>query len=465
MKNNARPPYWYQGLFLQPQHFQYQELFFDYQVDNLRRSISSYLWGVGAVRFRENALDEHIVEMLSGRLWFQDGAVVNIPDNGSVPARSFRDIAEKITPGSSLKVYLALHRFSTHDKNAETVAPETSLINIRTRFVASQNPETVPNLYEGGDEAEIVFMRYLVRILWEHELNDYGDYTCIPVAEIESVGESLQFSQTYIPPVPALWCSTILREMVSDIQDTLLSRTKLLELYKISRPFRVEDFEGNFLRYLNALSAINHFIPALQHFLETPTVHPWNVYGLLRQLVGSLSTFTERINALGKLANGNELLPSYDHENLYHCFNETKILIRELLNSIIIEEENILDLHRDGCRFIGEVSAEAFDKRNMVCLLVRGTGDHEKLLNSLEHHAKIGSREGMDILIKRALDGVPVEYRQNPPPGMPVHPDGFIFVLNRIGAAWEEIRQNQTICLYWDEAPEDALAELIISRR
>lgn len=465
MQSNFKPPYWYQGVFLQPQHFQYQELFFDYQIDNLRRFLNDFLWGVAKIRFRENALDEHVLDLLSGTVWFQDGTIVNIPENGVVQPRSFKEMTERIDPEKPLRVYLALKRLEPDQKNVEIVNASVNLNKIRTRFIADENPETAPNLYEGGHCAEIAFLRYPVKIIVDNEVADHSDYLCIPVAEIEFLGDSLQFSRKFLPPVPTLWASPILRDILRDIQDTIISRARRLEVYKTARPLRLEDFEGNYIRYFHALLSLNQFIPVLQHIIENPSIHPIHIYAIIRQLIGTLSTFSENINALGKSTSGSNILPGYNHENLYYCFNNTKIIIKELLNSIVIGDENIYELKRNVSRFTGELSVSAFDKNSIISLLVCATGDRKSLLQSLQNHAKIGDSHEMDNLLNRSLSGLSIEYHETSLPGITVPPNGLFFTLNTSGPIWDKIRNSNLICLYWAEAPDDATAEIIVSRK
>jgi len=466
MKKSARPTYWHQGLFLQPHHFQYQELFVQSQAALFRSSISPYLWGVSSLLFRTGALEENVVEVLEGTLTFQDGTTLSIPDSAIIQPRSFRDIADSIKTGEPITVWLALRRLDPAKKNCTTVLPGDSLVKVRTRFVTTPDPETASNLYEGGDEAGIGFMQYLVQIVWGHEIADYGDYHCIPVATVESAGDTLQYGRAFIPPSLSIASSPALLELVRDIQDSMLSRAKLLGLYKLSRPLRAEDIEGSYFRYLEALRSINHFIPLLQQMLDAPSaVHPWTAYGLLCSLIGELSTFTERINALGKLSNGTELIHPYSHEEPYRSFEEVRMLVGELLNSVIIGDENIIELERDGSRFIGRLPAEAFDSRNIVCLMIRAQGEDEEVINSILNHAKAGPLNTIDVLISRALEGVTFDYQLTPPPGIPVHPDGYIFRIDRSGEVWENIREENSICLYWDEATEDAIAEITIARK
>lgn len=465
MQNNYRPPYWYQGVFLQPHHFQYQELFLDYQVDNLRRFVNPFLWGVSSIRFRNNALAENLIEPVSGTVWFQDGTIVKIPENGVVQPRIITNMADRINPDKPLRIYFALKRLVHEKKNVELVNSSVNPVTIRTRFIADEEPETVPNLYEGGNPAEITLLRYAIRVIVEDELKDYSDYLCVPVAEIEFTGDSLQFSRRFIPPVPMLWASPILRDILRDMQDTLVSRARRLEVYKITRPLRFDDFEGNYTRYFQALISLNQFIPTLQHILENPSIHPLDLYGIIRQMIGSFSTFSENINALGKRSHGDNIISGYDHENIYTCFNNANILIKELLNAIVIGDENIYELKRDGWRFQGELSVSAFDKNSIICLVVYAAGDHDSLLYSIEHHAKTGESNDMDNLLSRSLSGLSIEYRSTPLTGITVQRDALFFTLKTSGPIWDKIKQSGLICFFWDEAPDGAKAEIIVSRK
>src|SRR5689334_24100661 len=52
---------------------------------------------------------------------------------------------------------------------------------------------------------------------------------------------------------------------------------------------------------------------------------PWNLYGVLRQIVGELSCFSERINVMGEDRDDDERpLPAYNPMNLWECFSAAK---------------------------------------------------------------------------------------------------------------------------------------------
>jgi type VI secretion system protein ImpJ len=71
----------------------------------------------------------------------------------------------------------------------------------------------------------------------------------------------------------------------------------------------------------------------------------------------------------------------------------------------------------------------------------------------------------MPILISRALPGVPLEQNKIPPAGLPRRPDSFYFLIDREHSLWEFVQRHQNIQLYWEGAPKDMQAEIVILRR
>jgi len=188
-------------------------------------------------------------------------------------------------------------------------------------------------------------------------------------------------------------------------------------------------------------------------------------YGLLRSLVGELSTFSDRIDILGRLKDGTELLPAYRHDDPGGCFAEARTLISELLNGIMVGAENIIHLIRDGDYFQERIPPEAFDNRNIFYLVLRSSTAPDEWEQTVMSMIKISSAERLPVLIRRALPGMPLDRITVLPPGLPRRPDSCYFKLDRSGAEWEEIHRQQNICVYWGRAPEDANADIVIIRR
>jgi len=78
MTEPRRPVFWYQGLFLQPQHFQHADLFTQSLLAPLRQYLQPYFWGVCRLGVNETALREGTFDlaeesssfkMVPGSLW------------------------------------------------------------------------------------------------------------------------------------------------------------------------------------------------------------------------------------------------------------------------------------------------------------------------------------------------------------------------------------------------------------
>jgi type VI secretion system protein ImpJ len=465
MTESKRPILWHQGLFLQPQHFQQFDLYLQSLLTPFRQNYLPFFWGVSKIQIQESSLQNRMFEVSQGEVFFQDGTWTVFPGNAVVQSRSFENIELELEGEKPFRVYLGCQKLNPAAKNVTSTKDVEDLYAAGTRFISPIEPEDVKDLYFGGSSAQTRYMSYLLKFFWETEVEQLGDYWLIPIAQLELEGDHVRLSRNFVPPTVCVSGSETLMEILKNIQEQILSRSRILEMYKIFRGVGSSDVEPVSLRYLLALSVINRYMPLIQHLEESPVrMHPWVVYGILRQLIGELSTFTERINALGRLADGTELLPAYNHSELGPCFSEAQKLIGELLSVIVVGEENIVHLIREDSYFKGTIPAEAFSDRNIYYLAINAAGDSETIVNTLLHHAKVGSVEEISKLLARALPGIPLERKLTPPPGLPKRPDSYYFNLDSNHPMWVDIRRTGNICLYWDEAPEDANGELIISR-
>ena len=461
---SKKPLFWHQGLFLQPQHFQYLDQYFQSLLSPILKYQCPCFWGVvDEIEVNESALENRAFEMLKGRFLFQDGTDIVFPGNSVIQPTSFDEAwveAEK-----PFTVYLGLRKF---DKAAQNVSVLPSLDDpsgISTRFVATENPEEMVDMYRGGPPAQVKRLNYVLKIFWENEVKELGNYYLIPLAQLQRNGKEIKFSQKFISPVISVSASGELVKIIKEIRDQVVSRCRQLEEYKSPKEIQSSDFEAGYMIYLLALRSLNRFVPVLFHLMETPNIHPWVYYGVLRQLVGELSTFSEQVSATGELFDGTRVLPIYDHQNLWTCFSDVHTLITGLLNRIIIGPEHVLRLKRDVDYFASEdIPVNVFDGRNVFYLAVKTDDEPDKTIQSILTIAKLSSPEHIGTLISRALHGIKLEQSMIPPPGLPRRPNVFYFKIDNNSPQWPDVQQSKNISLHWDAAPEDTRVEIIILR-
>jgi len=458
----TQPIFWYQGLFLQPQHFQQQDFYFQSLLYPYQMYQQPYFWGVCRMHILESALNNKMFEIVSGEFIFQDGSWVVFPDNAVLSPRSFKEFWSDDKP---LHVFLGLRKWNIKGENVTVLNNPDDAYSASTRFVTNVNPQELQDVHHNGPPAQIKFLNHHLNIFFEKEIEGAGDYGLIPLARIERVGNDIVLSEYFVPPCVSIACSDTLLQTIKNIREQVKIRCLMLEEYKLPKEAQLADAGPGFMMYILALRTLSRYVPLLQHITETPIVHPWNAYAVLRQLIGELSIFTDRIDALGNVKGETPLLPEYRHDNPGQCFYAARTLIGELLNAITLGAENIIHFSREGGYFKALIPHEAFDSRHLFYLVMKTSRERSEVLDLLLNIIKVSCEELMPTLIKRALPGIPLEYSISPQPGLPKRSDSLYLKLDRSSDHWLEIQKGQNICMYWSDAPEDTTVDLVIIKK
>ena len=460
---NKKPIYWYQGLFLQPQHFQQFDQYVQSLLTPLKSNRHPYFQGIIKLEIDRDSLRNKLFEISGGEFIFPDGTWVAVPGNALVPKRMFT--SEIMIPGKPARIFLGLHKISGNDANVVEIQSMDELDVVGTRFVSSAAPDDVRDIHQGGSSAPIKLMDYALKLFHEDEIADHAEYSFIPVADLLFDNDQITISPDFIPPQVTLGGSRELLNMVHSIRDQVTSMCRKLEQYKSPGGTRSTTLDQTYLVYLLALRSLSRYVPLLHHVTANNLIHPWEVYGLLRIIVGELSTYSDRVDALGKLRNGNDLIPPYDHNNLNYCFGEVRTLIGELLESIVIGPERIVHLKNDNGSYSAQIPGELFDSGHNFYLMISTAENQAAVLDAVIRIVKVSSIEHMQILTSRALQGINLIHMQTPPPGIPTRTNALYFEIDQAHGQWQEIRKNRNICLFWSKAPQDMNVELVILRK
>lgn len=457
-----RPLLWHQGLFLQPQHFQIADLYHASLLTPLQRHLMPHFWGVARMEIRQAALGTGSFHLDAGEFVFPDMTYAVVPDNAVVETRSFD--GAWTDGGRPFTVYLGIRRFNQAGGNVTTTRGGDGLNGVSTRFISPEAADDVRDLHENGPSAQVRRLKYTLKVLWETEKDFFGDYETIPVAQLERQGDEVVLSSGFIPPSLSIGGSPSLEKIVKEIRDQIASRGYQLEGYKRDRGIHTADFGSRDMVYLLALRSLNRSIPQLVHMTESSAGHPWTAYGLLRQLVGELSSFSERFSVSGE-AQGAAGLPRYDHLNLWLCFSRAQSLITALLDEITAGPEYVFALNYDGTYYSSDLPPAVFEGRNRFYLMVQTASEAKDVLNTMATGAKLSSRENLPILIVRALPGVSVTHLDRPPQELPRRAGALYFQIDHHGDQFTGIAKGRNIALFWDAAPEDLKVELMVVGR
>lgn len=458
-----RPVFWHQGLFLQPQHFQLNDTYFQSLLAPFQRYLQPHLWGMGNFEIREGALGTRSFDIVKGEFLFRDFTYVDYPGNAIVEARSFDEAW--VDGGKPLTVYVGLKKWNRAGENVTVLSKLKNVFDVPTRYVTTADPEEVPDVHQGGPTAQVKRLNHVLKIFWETETNQLGDYLLLPVAQLERTGDQIVLSRDFVPPCLFVSGSSALLKMVQEVRDQVAARGRLLESYKKGRGIHTAEFGARDMVYLLALRSLNRYVPLLFHLTETPYVHPWTVYGVLRQLIGELSSFSVRLSVLGEFEDGTPLLPRYDHDDLWACFSAALGLVTQLLDEITAGPEYVTQLLFDGTYYAADLAPAIFEGGNRFFIVFETEEDPKAVLQSLESIGKLGSRESLPILIARALPGIRLEHLPVPPQELPRRSRAIYFQVDHHSDQWAQIAKTKNIALYWDAAPQDLKIELMVVGR
>ena len=456
-----KPLLWHQGLFLQPQHLQLLQLYSQSQIEPLYRYMTSEMWGVGRLEIMEAALGTGSFQIAKGAFVFPDMSFVKFPENAVCETRKFD--AGWVEGGKPLMVYIGIKRLDDAGRNVTNISSKDTVTGINTRYVSFLEPEEVPDMHLDGPSSEVRSIRYAMRVFWETEKDRLGDYEIIPVAQLERRGEEVVLSETFIPPSLTLSSSSQLEKVIREIRDQISAKGFQLEGFKRDRGIQTSDFGSRDMVYLLALMTLNRYIPLLYQMTDSAQVHPLTAFGLLRQLIGELSSFSEKYNWAGDIAE--EIFPKYQHGNLGQCFFRAQSVITSLLDDITAGPEYVYALVYDGTYYSADLPASVFEGKNRFYLVINSSTEAKTMINSIEAGAKISSRESLPILIVRALPGVTLTRLDRPPQELPRRAGAVYYQLDHNTDQWGNVFKGKNIALFWDSAPSDLKVELMVTGR
>lgn len=467
-----KPLFWHQGLFLQPQHLQLKDMHDSSQFAPYHRHLKPHLTGVVSMSLVDSSMTGHSFEISKGEFWFPDMTYVVIGENALIESRNYKDHFNSDAP---MMVYVGLKKWSEDRPNVTEVAGESSSVD--TRYVVLKDQAEVHDLHLGGSKAKVQRMFYALRLFFGAELSHTPGYDMIPVAKLEWIENKANLSRQYIPPCISISADRLLFDKINSIGDSVIGNSMELGSYKRKRGIHNAEFGSRDMVYLLVLISLNRYAPYFKQLQERTPAHPHDVYTVIRQLVGELSSFSERVNALGMVeqedtektkAKGNSKEPetnsltSYNHDDLWTCFTSAERLISRLIKEITTGPDHVLEIVYTTPYYTCMMDEELFKGDFSYYLVMRTAAEHKDVVNDIDIGIKVTSPNLMKTIVERSLPGAIVEYMPVPPQELPRRTNGIYFKIDKNGEAFNNIRKEKQLALFWYEPPEDLKMELMV---
>lgn len=458
-----QPLFWHQGLFLQPQHLQYADQYHQSLAVYLLQQSTPYCWGLLNIEINESALQNGILEIGKLSCVLREGVILDYPNNAALEAVQFVDKWRDTT--NPLKVFIGLRLPSQTEPNVTVYQGKNSDSFVRTRYASSAEGNDVLDAFQSDKVANVKTLRYSLALFFDDQFDNAEQYELLPIAQIIKEGEQYKLDESFVPPlINGNACPPLINKL-NTLKHDLLGRASLLESYRSVGDGGSSSYNPAAITNQLAGQVLARYVPRISQLIEAGEVHPLTIYGVIRELIGELSTFSNKVSIEGESRNSRINLLPYLHDDFGQCMEIAIEIVAQLLNELTVSPELVVQLkHSESGKFSGSLTKEFFERQHSVYLLLRTAEPFDKHLQSFMNFSKLGADNQVDVYARRALPGVPVIHLQGKPIGISSQPNTSYFMIERDGYEWGYVEDTGQIGLIWNEAPSDLVVELVLVR-
>jgi type VI secretion system protein ImpJ len=426
------PVIWGKGTILTPQHLQIQDRFLTDSLQFQLRALNFRPWGFRSLRIDLQSLAAGSFALSEASGIMADGLLFNIPGSDSAPPP--RSIAENFAADQeTLGVFLSIPHYREQGMNVAT-----ALRDLDTRYRAEV--EMIRDENTGQSEKPVMMARKNFRLLFENE-NREGS-TAMKVAVIQKTQPGLfQLDPHFIAPLLTLSASDYLMSIARRLVEILSTKISTLSGTRRQKNQSLADFTASDIATFWLLYTINNWFPAISHLFRTGTAHPEALFSAMSAMAGSLTTFSSSVHPRD--------LPAYEHEDLGRCFTELDEKLMMLLETVV--PSNFVSLPFKEIQpniYAVSIDQEKYLKNTRLFLAISSDTNSTEIISKTPHLIKICSADFIELLVQKALPGVPLLHSLNVPNAIPVKLTYHYFSLNQSGGPWESILRARNLAAY-----------------
>ncbi|WP_322009536.1 type VI secretion system baseplate subunit TssK [Paraburkholderia sp. J12] len=438
-------PLWQDGLILTPQHFQQQDRWTGFALQQLAGASIAEPWGMLGVAVDEEALATGRIrlEQLKGR--FPDGTPFDTTVADALPPA--RDLGEVSAGRQSVVVLAALALPDANGSNCRL--DETSIARPRRSY---REFAKVTDL-NGTNAVEIAAERHAIRLLFDFE--PHADDTVCAIARLtRATNGQFQVDRRFVPPCLTLAAHPLHIERINRLADILQAKSLALGARRSERIEKVAEYGVADVQLFWLLHCIHSAWPQLRLYASHPGRPPEHLYTTLAQLASALMTFST----------GAQLpdIPGYDHARADEVFAKLEATIRELLDAIIPSRVVSIGLTRKGpTTWTGQFLDERIvESAADWYLSVNAPMPAFELVDQFPRLCKIGAPDDVEYIVNSALPGIPLKAVQRVPAAIPVRLDNQYFALESTSTAHAKMLAARACQIYLPASLPDATLEL-----
>jgi type VI secretion system protein ImpJ len=439
MRNRHRVV-WTKGMFLVPQQFQTQDLYFESALQ-FRFAASCFAnWGVTELEIDSEALQNGLFRLGKCTGVMPDGESFDMPDTDELPPS--RAVAGHFPPTQeSLDVSLGIPENRPRARNVSIPArtpAESPDAPPSTRYLAETRMFTDENT--GNEEKPVQVARRTFRLLFGDEYRD--GFSTLRIAQVTRNAAGIPIlNPRFVAPCLSLASSPYLNSLLRRQIEILATKSASLSGPRRQRGKITAEFSPSETANFWLLHTVNSYLPELKHIWKVRKGHPEPAYVAMLRLAGALATFSLEARP--------ENLPDYDHDDLGHCFTLLDDKIRDLMETVIPSKFVSVPLEaRDRFIWGGTVTEDQYFRNSQFFLAVSARMGMDDLIRRVPQLVKISSQDDIQRLIRNALPGITLRHTPVPPSAIPMKLDNQYFALNQSGDLWNAIMLSRQVAVH-----------------
>ncbi len=408
---------WGEGLFIKPQHFQQIFRNTEYQLNQRIWTARRHAYGFSKLTINQEDLGFGKITLSAAIGVFADGSVIDIPKETQAPATL------SIEDGEAQQiVYLAVpwdtdNIVNVTEKMGDDSGARYLLSSVEVKDISDQS----------GDFTEIKIGTLRTKLMLEKE--DRSSFNCLAICKIrEKLSDgTVLLDDSFIPPVCDAKASPVLTKYLSEIHNRLQKRCGLIA-ERMGQPSQGGVAEvSDFLM----LQVMNRYTAWLSYVTRVRAPHPEDIFSMLVQAVGELSTFSDK-----------RLCPdikAYNHDDPSDCFSALVTYLNQLLSTERSTGIESLPIHegRFGLRSVPVNDSSLYTGADFI-LAVKSSIPLEDLRKKVLQKIKISSIDNIAQLVKLAMPGISLIQLPVAPRQLPFHA-GFSYFQLEDNAAYRAV--------------------------
>jgi type VI secretion system protein ImpJ len=419
---------WSEGLFLQPQHFQQQDRYFERYVETRCGALVPHTWGFTEIELERDFLSIGKFGLKRAAGVFPDGTPFRMPDDDPLPE------AIDISPNVRDEIlYLALPLRRAGELDVDRGGEAEGLARHDVRELPSRDATS-----SGGNTALLEVAALRTRFLLASDVTQA--YACVPLAHLVELRSDKQvvLEDGFIPTVLQTEAATRLVTFMTELLGLLHQRGDALGARVMATGRGAAAEFADFLM----LQAINRYEPLFAHYVDSKALHPEALFRACVSAAGEFATFTTTSKRPPRF-------PEYRHDRLRESFDPVIAALRTSLSMVL--EQNAISIPLEAKKFgisVAIVSDRGLFNTAVFILAARADLQAEELRRRFPAQLKVGPVEKIRDLVTLQLPGVPVNPVPVAPRQIPFHAGFAYFELDQKTELWDKLKTSGGLALH-----------------